>query len=397
MATDDPKLVADVLVNLFGALGTLVVARNLKRDDPHGAMTSRILFALYLVIALFLLRCLAWSSGSAFLDSLVNLAAAVTPLAALVVAEGLLRRHAPRGLKLAILGGSLAAMMTLLPGIPVAVSTYFYLAVVAGGFGAVGVLLWTRDPATLTEAENASIRRVVIAMALLVPLIATDFPALWPRLPVRFGALGALVLLFFAFGSGRSTNAERVLSLLVFFVIAALFAFGYLSAGYGGDIGQAIRALAVGMSGLIFAALFSESLGARAERRRAANPLLTAYTREQFVTALKQHRLIGAARILEEDDIAPLRHAGFDSLIAGNPVLKHADTPWGRSMPDDGVERAESLFMTYDATHVMRLSCQPMRLAIFSVPQFSSDARTESEIAAAQRIGELIFGRAAPS
>ena len=319
-------------------------------------------------------------------------------MAALLVAEGLLRRHAPRRLKLAILGGSVvAAVVSLLPGIPVVVGTYVYLAVVAGGFGAIGILLWTRDRTSLTEAENAGIRRVAIAMILLVPLIATDFPSIWPGLPVRFGALGALVFLFFTFGSGRDTNGERVLSLLVFFAIAGLFAFGYLSAGHGGDAGQAIRTMAVGMSGLIFAALFSEALGARAERRRAANPLLAAHTREQFVGALKQHRLIGAARILEEDDIAPLRHAEFDSLIAVNPVLKRADTPWGRSIRDDGVERAKSLFMTYDATHVMRLSHQPMRLAIFSVPQFSSDARTESEIAAAQRIGELIFGRAAPS
>ena len=56
------------------------------------------------------------------------------------------------------------------------------------------------------------------------------------------------------------------------------------------------------------------------------------------------------------------------------------------------VERAMSLFMTYDATHVMRLSRQPMRLAIFALPQISSDVRAESELAAAQRIGELIFG-----
>ena len=55
-----------------------------------------------------------------------------------------------------------------------------------------------------------------------------------------------------------------------------------------------------------------------------------------------------------------------------------------------------SLFMTYDATHVMRLSRQPMRLAIFALPQISSDVRAESELAAAQRIGELIFETVSP-
>ena len=115
------------------------------------------------------------------------------------------------------------------------------------------------------------------------------------------------------------------------------------------------------------------------------------------MAALKEHRLIGGALILAGDEIAPLRHPAFDSLIAERPILKRADVPWGRTVRDDGVERATSLFMTYDATHVMRLSQHPMRLAIFSLPQISSDIRAESEIAAAQRIGELIFSRAAAS
>jgi hypothetical protein len=58
-AAADPKLIADVLVNLFGALGTLVVAYNLRRSDPHGPVTSRAICALGLVAALFLMRCLA--------------------------------------------------------------------------------------------------------------------------------------------------------------------------------------------------------------------------------------------------------------------------------------------------------------------------------------------------
>ena len=51
-AAADPKLIADVLVNLFGALGTLVVTYNLRRSDPHGPVTSRAICALGLVAAL---------------------------------------------------------------------------------------------------------------------------------------------------------------------------------------------------------------------------------------------------------------------------------------------------------------------------------------------------------
>jgi len=394
--TADPTLIADVLVNLFGALGTLVVAYNLRRSDPHGPVTSRAIYALGLVAALFLMRCFAWSSGSGFLMALVDILAATTPLAGLLVAEGLLRRHAPRWLKLAILSGTLTvAALAVLPNVSETAASIVELVVVAGGFGAIGVLLWTRDRTSLTEGENNSIRRVAIAMALLVPLIATDFRSIWPATPLRFGAVGALVVLFFAFGPGRDTNGERILSLLVFAAIAGLFAFGYLSTGHGDATGHAVRAMSVGLCGLIFAALFSEALGARSERRKPADPLLGAYTHEQFTAALKGHGLIGNALILAGDEIAPLRHPAFDRLIAERPVLKRADAPWGRTVRDDGVERATSLFMTYDATHVMRLSQQPMRLAVFTLPQISSDIRAESEIAAAQRIGELIFSRTA--
>jgi hypothetical protein len=388
----DPKLIADVLVNLFGALGTLVVAYNLRRSDPHGPVTGRAVYALVLIATLFLTRCLAWSTGSGFLIGIVDVLSAATPLAGLLVAEGLLRRHAPRRLKLAILCGAVVVVvLAIVPGVPAFIGSVVELLVVAGGFGAVGVFLWTRDRASLSAGENDAVRRVVIAMVLLVPLIATDFRSLWPDVPLRFGAVGALVVLFFAFGPGRSTSRERILSLLIFLAIAGVFAYGYLSTGQGDDAGRAIRALAVGLCGLIFAALFSEVLGARSERRKPTDPLLAAYTREQFAGALQQHKLIGNAQIMGEDELAPLRHPGFESLIAERSILKRSDAPWGRTTRDEGVERAMSLFMTHDATHVMRLSQRPLRLAIFALPQISSDVRAESEIAAAQRIGELIF------
>src|SRR5262245_61546192 len=229
MANADAKLIADVLVNLFGTFGALVVAYDMRRSDPHGPVTSRALFALRLVAALFLVRCLAWLTGSAFVAGVVGMLAAATPLAALLVAEGLLRRHAPRALKLAILAGCLAVVAVwIVPRIPAAVRSSVELAVVAGGFAAVGVFLWRPGRGSLTEAENAVIRRVVIAMVFLVPLIATDFRSLWPDLPLRFGAVGALVVLFFAFGPGRGSDGERIASFVIFLVIAGVFAFGTL-------------------------------------------------------------------------------------------------------------------------------------------------------------------------
>ena len=195
----DPKLIADVLVNLFGALGTLVVAYDLRRSDPNGPVTGRAIYALGLVAALFLMRCLAWSTTSGFLAALVDILAAMTPLAGLLVAEGLLRRHAPRWLKLAILGGD-RRRSRCSPSCresPWSSAVPWNWPSLPAGSALSEFCLWTRDRTSLTEGENASVRRVVIAMALLVPLIATDFRSIWPDTPLRFGAVGALVVLFF--------------------------------------------------------------------------------------------------------------------------------------------------------------------------------------------------------
>jgi hypothetical protein len=50
-----------------------------------------------------------------------------------------------------------------------------------------------------------------------------------------------------------------------------------------------------------------------------------------------------------------------------------------------------SLLMTYEATHLMRLGLDPLRLAVFSVPPIADDPRTEIEIVIAQRLGEALY------
>ncbi len=393
MAALEPGLVADCLVNVFGALGTLVVAHSIARSDPWGAVAVRARWALHVVALLFLLRCAAWSSDSRVLDWLTAAAAAATPVAALLVAEGLLRRHAPKWMKCAVVGASLGAVLLgPLPVMPAWLKEVLLLLAVMGGFLAVALLLLTRDRATLTPAENAAVRRVTFALLVLTPMIATDFRALFPDIPVRMGAVGALLLLFFGFGPGSAgaSNAERLGSLAAFGFTAALFAFGYMASGQTGDGAQFIRAGAVGLSGLIFAALFAELIGARAERRKSADPLLTAQSPAQFIDRLQHHPVIGNARLLDTSDLEQLRHPHFDALLALKPLL-----PWGLASTDEGVERVLSLMISSDATHVMRLSRRPLQLLIFALPAAATDPRTESELSAAQRIGELLFERGA--
>jgi hypothetical protein len=397
MTAADPRLVADVSVNLFAAAGLLAVSYGLRRTMPNAPVARRTRAALMLGAALFVARSIAWASGSALFSWLTLALAALTPVAALVVAEGLLRRHAPRLLKLALPAAAAAAIVVgLVPGLDPAVADVVLLAAVAGGFAASGVLLACRDRASLSEGENATIRRVVGAMVLLAPLIATDFSLLLPDVPVRLGALGALVMLYIGFGpsSAGERGRERLLTLLVFCLVAVLLAAGTWLSG-DADPGRFARNAAIALSGLLFAALVSELAGAQAERRKAADPLLEARDANDFVRRLRRHAVIGDARILSPEDLAPLAHARFDSLLDARPLLRASDAPWGRAPTDDGVERAASLLSTYGATHAMRLSRSPLRIAVITLPQAVADPRMESELRAAQRIGELVFEREA--
>lgn len=392
----DPRLVADIAVNLFGAAGLLVASYGLRRSSPASPVARRTRTALILCASLFVARSIAWASGSALFSWMTLALAAVTPVAALVVAEGLLRRHAPRWLKLALLvAAAIAIAAGLVPGLAGMPANIVLLASVAGGFAASGILLARRDRSSLSEGENATIRRVLGAMLLLAPLIATDFRMLWPDLPVRFGALGALIMLYLGFGpaSTGGHGLERLLSLTTFAAVAVLVAASEWASGIAADTGQLIRSAAIGLAGLMFAALVSEFVGARAERRKAADPLLEATDSDDFMQRLRRHPVIGDARVLAQHDLAPLSHAKFDSLLDEHPLLRDSDAPWGRSPTDDGVERAMSLLATYGATHAMRLSRRPLRIAVLALPQAVADPRTESELKAAQRIGEFVFER----
>lgn len=202
--TLEPTFVADALVNLFGAGGAVVVAHEVRRADPKGPVSRRIVFALWFVATLFVTRAWSWFTEGLFAEALADSLGSAAPLVSLIVAEGLLRRHAPRFLKLALIAGPLAVFgVKLLAFVPEFVPIILLLATVLGGYVAIAVLLWRRDAASLTVAEDITIRRVLLALLLLAPLIVSDFRSLWPDIPVRLGALGALVLLYIGLGVGN--------------------------------------------------------------------------------------------------------------------------------------------------------------------------------------------------
>ena len=395
-----PELVADGLVNLFGAGGALVVAAEYHRADPRGPVSGRIAFALRFVGVLFLVRALAWSTRSGLALTLVDWLASATPLVSLIVAEGLLRRHAPRWLKLGLcIGPVLVVICSLAPFLPPASRPLLLLADVVIGFSAVGLFLLFRNRGSLTPAENTTIRRLLIAFLFLAPMTVTDFRSIWPEMPVRLGAVGALIVLYVGLGSGnvQSSIAARLWDLGIFLAIAAVIAAGYMATGAFLATAHHIQISAVGFCGMIAAALFAEARGARAESNRMVAPLIEATSPAAFLDCLRRHPVIGDIHVLEGAALDHVRHPAFQALLVAHPVLSRAVSPWGFSVEDEGVERALSLMSAHDATHLMLLTHEPLRIIAFAVPPIAASARTDGEIQIARRIGQLVYAGGAAS
>ena len=211
MTAMTPGVIADSIVNLCGALGLCVAMFALYRRDPRSPLTQRLLLLLGVVAVLFFARGVAWWTGSVLLDRLSLIPAALVPLGALVVTEGILRRHAPRAAKIAALAGAVVIGLGGAFGLESYTTPYAIVLAIfqLAGFATCAWLLATRDRASLLASENRSIGRVAAGALIVIPFIVTDYQALAPYMPVRLGALGALLVVTAVLIAGSGTETRR--------------------------------------------------------------------------------------------------------------------------------------------------------------------------------------------
>ena len=140
--------------------------------------------------------------------------AAAVPLGALIVTEGILRRHAPKAIKTVALAGAVLFGIGGALGFEISPTSYsialslFQLA----GFAACAVAA-RRGIAAVAGLQNRAIGRLVAGAIMVIPFIVTDFRALVPDIPVRLGALGALLVVTAVLiaGGGSETRRQGIL------------------------------------------------------------------------------------------------------------------------------------------------------------------------------------------
>ncbi|WP_284422643.1 MULTISPECIES: hypothetical protein [unclassified Bradyrhizobium] len=389
-----PGIVADSVVNLCGAIGLAVAAAMLHRRDSHGPLTARLVALLALVALLFLLRGIAWWTDNATLDRISLIPAALVPLGALIVTEGLLRRHAHRRLKAAALIGGIVLALAGVLG-PVELENHHTVVLSAFqlvGFAVCAWLLLRRDRASLLAWENRAIDRVAFGAVMVIPFIITDFRVLAPDMPVRLGALGALLAVTAMLIAGASAEAQRQGALLTLLRIAGAALLGAAAAALSSDVdaAQLMRFCAVAVAGVLTIGLLGDALRAVLEAREPgvleSIGAATAATRDELIAELARQPIFETARRCREAELTAYDPPLLRAFLASRRVLRRADAPWEWAATDPAVERMVALMAARHATHVIVLSHQPVDLIVLAVSVIAADPATETALALVRRL-----------
>ena len=387
-------VIADSIVNLCGAIGLTVAMVTLHRRDARSPLTRRLLLALGVIATLFFVRGAAWWSGNASLDRISLIPAALIPLGALIVTEGILRRHAPRQVKIVIVLGGIGLGLGGALGLERFATLYFVLLSLLqlAGFATCGWLLAMRDRTTLMASENRSIGRLAVGALIVIPFIATDFQVLAPDIPVRLGALGALLVVTAILIAGGGAETRRQALLMTALRLSSSALLGAAAAFVSPDVdgAQIMRFGAIAISGVLTIGLMVDALRAYFESQVpgvldsvAASP---ARTRDQLIAELAHHPIFESARRYRENELAAYDPPMLRDFLSTRRVLRRAEAPWGLTSSDPAVERAVSLMAANSATHLIILSHDPIDVIVLAVPVISADPATETALALVRRL-----------
>jgi hypothetical protein len=389
-----PGMIADSIVNLCGAIGLAVAMVTLHRRDPKGPLTRRLLIALGIIALLFLVRGTAWWSGSTVLNNLSAIPAALIPLGGLIVTEGVLRRHAPRWAKIALLTGGIVLGLAGAAGLetlamPAAMLLALFQLV---GFAICAFLLATRDRTTLMASENRSIARLAVGAVLVIPFIVTDFRVLVPEIPVRLGALGALLVVTAILIAERGAETQRQALAMTVLRLSSSALLGIAAAFVApdADAAQVMRFCAIAVAGVLTIGLMVDALRAHFEAQVpgvlnsvAASP---AQTRDALIAELARHPIFESARRYRENELSAYDPRLLRDFLSTRRVLRRPDAPWGLTSSDPAVERVVSLLAANSATHLIILSHDPIDVIALAVPVISADPATETALALVRRL-----------
>ena len=387
-----PELVADSAITAAGLVGLWALARSLRRDGPETQINRRLRGAIRFLGILMLLRLLYWTTGAGIFGAVLFAVAAFLPLMATLVVEGLTLRHAPKVLKVwVVLGGGLLALAPLFPWgghavWPLGALVAFQIT----SLSALVVLVLRRNRADVPAAQNATIDRLLLALVISLPLLATDFRGLSFDPPARMSALALLIYCYLALDLRRSGRNLRdsVVSILVVCAAAAICV-GVCALIVELDLRGAAQ---IGLV-LVAVALSTQALTIMRDLQKTRlRSVVLAHlaqgsekTQDAFLDGLTAALGPGAAAMLHDDNLGDF-DAAFMERLRDKGVLSQGDRhaePWMS-------EQSAWFFERFHATHALWLASEPRRVLAVSVPALAASDTLELELRAAQRLAVRI-------
>lgn len=382
-------------LSLAAVIGLLVLHNSLRAQASDDPLNRRFIFGVRVTIAIFGGRALVvLTSGGIFGGIIVSIAAALIPLAVLLLTEGLLRRHAPGWLKSFAAGGAVVfGVLGVIPPIwdwgPYIIGLPLFQVL---GLGLCGSMVVTRDKDSLSGAENETATRLALSLILLVPMIAADYAMVGLRMPVQISAVGVLVMCWLAVGLGAQGVDHRGVMIRFFLlVIVALGTGAFLGWINNPSRESMILGAAVVMAGFLVVAIYFD---ARQQRNAGQSLSLLRHMAEgpgenamAFLAGLRNHPAVDGALVISARELADFEGHVLDQVFAATPVVRRSDAP---PMDATQADHIAALFTRYEASHILQVSAAPRRLVALSMPALGLSAQTEYELQAVQRMAALI-------
>lgn len=372
-------MIAAPVLTALALAAALVARRGIAGAARRATVAARLRLLYTLVACLLLLRLMqnvwpAWPVTVALMMTAVWL-----PFATLRLAEELVRRHAPRAVKLGALGGSL--LLSLLPltlGLIWTGPAVLALAAFQAMMLLAILALLLRNRGSVTAMERQAVDLFALALLLAVPLVLTDFHLLFPQLPVRGGVFAALILVLAT--SRLMTGQGRPRWLLL--DIGLMLAGAGIAAAVAMALPVAARvAIAACMAAMVALVLLIERFAAQREVGliRALARLDPEAERSDMVAA---HPLLSTGYPIAAPQLEDLP-ADILRRLARNPIISAA------ALPLDPVEAeaAREILDRRAASHLLRLAADPPEFLAVVASGLSAE-RIDDELTIAVRLLE---------
>ncbi|MBX3041152.1 MAG: hypothetical protein KF789_10655 [Bdellovibrionaceae bacterium] len=204
----DQLLMAEASMNLAAGLALAVALAKLTLSSTRSSLHTRLTFLLINLLLIVTIRGLDYAMGvQPFSKVLLLAASALVPLTSVLFAEGLMRRHAPLGLKIFSFFGAIA--LCAISPVYTRLGTSFFASLALFQlivFMCIVWMAWKRPVHLLSESENRTLRSLGLVLFISLPLMISDFRLIfdWP-----IPRMGALAILLFTVTMSRMTDKSR--------------------------------------------------------------------------------------------------------------------------------------------------------------------------------------------